>query len=146
VDKWVIGGAAAALLLMAKGKAAGVAVGLNAAKIERFAQAIAYAEGFNVAGSVPQRNHNPGDLKISSVPNVGRDRDGHLIFATDADGWLALRRQVEYIVSGQSSVYTLEMTIAQMAAKYAEWSGNWARNVAARLNVTEGTTLRAVLT
>ena len=31
--------------------------------VDKIAQAIAYAEGFFVTGSRPQRNHNPGDRK-----------------------------------------------------------------------------------
>lgn len=146
-NAWIIGGAAAALLLMAKGKPAAAGLVVDA-KVQRLSEAIAYAEGFYTAGSVPQRNNNPGDLKISSVPNVGADKAGHLIFKTPEDGWLALRRQIELIAQGRSGVYTkgLDTTIAEMAAKYAEWSGNWARNVSSRLGVSEGTTLRAVLT
>ena len=114
--------------------------------IRRMAEAIAYAEGFYAAGTpIPKRLNNPGDLKRSSVPNVGTDAAGHLEFATIADGWEALHRQLQLIVDGRSRVYTLDMTIAQMAAKYAEGSTQWAANVSRRLGVGDSTTLRAVL-
>lgn len=147
----MVGGAAAAVLLMARtaGSSSPAAAGaVVAAKVQRLAEAIAWAEGFYTAGSVPQRNNNPGDLKISSVASVGADKSGHLIFKTAEDGWRALRLQLELIAAGRSSVYTkgLNTTISEMASHYAEWSGNWSHNVAARLGVTEGTTLRAVLT
>jgi len=137
---WIVGvGAAAAVLLLAKR----VAPALVNPKVQAFAEAIAYAEGFR-PGTVPWRNNNPGDLKVSAVPSVGKDSQGHLIFASPEDGWRALRRQLQLIVDGQSR-FTLEMTIAEMGARYAEWSGSWSHNVASRLGVTEGTTLRAVL-
>jgi len=50
------------------------------------------------------------------------------------------------IVTGRSASFSLDMTIATMGATYAEWSGNWSRNVAAKLGVPESTTLREVLT
>lgn len=140
---WIVGGSAVAALLLMKGKAAG-GVTFNAAKIQRFAEAIAYAEGFR-PGALPWKNNNPGDIKVSSVPSVGHDAQGHLIFETPEDGWRALRLQLEMIVSGRSKVYTLDMTIKQMGAKYAEWGGNWSRNVASKLGVSEDTALRAVL-
>ena len=116
------------------------------AAIVRFAQAIAFAEGFGIPGTVPTRLHNPGDLKASSVPSVGADAQGHLRFASDADGWLALYRQLALIVAGRSRVYTLEMTIAQMGTRYAGDSANWTANVARALAVPPTTTLREMLT
>jgi hypothetical protein len=138
-----MGAAAAAVLLMAGKQNPSAAV--NPAKVQRFAEAIARAEGWNVSGSRPRRNHNPGNVKVSAIPSVGKDADGHLIFGSDEDGWAALRRQVELIITGRSR-YSLDNTIAELAKGYAEWSGNWARNVSSALGVTEGTTLRAVLT
>ena len=116
-------------------------------QVQRFAQAIAWAEGYysRNAQVIPRKNHNPGDLKLSSVPNVGSDAQGHLIFATDGDGWEALHRQVQLIVDGRSLVYNLNMTIAEMGAKYAEGSANWTANVCKQLRVPADTVLREVL-
>lgn len=138
---WIVGGAAALVFAM-KGKAGDGYVSVE--KVQRFAEAIAYAEGYR-PGTLPYKNNNPGDLKASDVANVGKDAAGHLIFATPEDGWRALRLQVEKIILGRSR-YTLDMTIAELAAGYAQWAGNWSSNVAAKLGVTETTTLRAVLT
>lgn len=139
----MVGGvAAAALLLMAK--KAGGAPSVNADRVQRFAEAIAYAEGYR-PGTLPYRNNNPGDLKVSAVPSVGKDAQGHLIFATPEDGWRALRRQIEIIIEGRSSVYTLDMTIKAMGEKYAEWASNWSSNVAGKLGVSESVSLRSVL-
>lgn len=126
--------------------------------IRSFADAVAFAEGFYASAStIPRRLNNPGDLKISSVPSMGADAQGHLRFATLEMGWEALHRQLYLIVSGRSNVYNglaadlglesaLDLTIAQMATKYAEGSANWARNVADRLGVPVSTALRVVLT
>jgi hypothetical protein len=113
--------------------------------IRRMARAIAYAEGHGLANAIPTRLNNPGDLKASSVPAIGRDDAGHLQFATLEDGWLALYRQLYLIVTGRSRVYTLDMTIAEMGARYAEGSGNWVKNVSARLAMSPDTPLRDVL-
>ena len=61
----------------------------------RLAQLIATEEGFFKSGSLPARNHNPGDLRHSphsehdpSAPNaIGR-------IDSDADGWDDLERQL----------------------------------------------------
>ncbi|OFW99444.1 MAG: hypothetical protein A3E78_04280 [Alphaproteobacteria bacterium RIFCSPHIGHO2_12_FULL_63_12] len=115
-------------------------------QIRRFADAIAYAEGFYAAGNpIPRRLNNPGDLKASAVPSIGKDASGHLEFATIADGWEALHRQLWLIVVGKSRVYTLDMTLEQMGAKYAE-GPTWASNVAQRLGCGRTATLRSLLT
>lgn len=57
------------------------------------AQAIARFEGYNVAGSVAQRNNNPGNLR-AGVGQVGTDAGGYAVFATSADGWNALENQI----------------------------------------------------
>lgn len=115
------------------------------AKVLAFARAVARAEGFGVAGAVPTRLNNPGDLKASSVASIGRDASGHLQFANLVDGWTALYRQVQLIIDGHSRNYTLDMTINEMAAKYAESNVHWARNVAGALNVPASTRLREIL-
>lgn len=115
------------------------------APVVRFARAIAAAEGFGIVGAIPTRQHNPGNLKTSSVPSIGADTQGHLIFATDADGWLALYRQIALIVSGRSRYYSLDMTLADMGARYAGDSAAWTANVARGLGVSPGATLREIL-
>ena len=59
--------------------------------IDSIAAAIARMEGFFKSGSIAQRNHNPGNLRAwGKLPIVG----GYAQFATDEDGWRALRRQI----------------------------------------------------
>jgi hypothetical protein len=113
--------------------------------IKRFAQAIAKAEGFYVAGSIPQRANNPGDLKMINWdgPTLG---EGISVFQSVDAGWSALYRQLYLILSGQSGVYNLDMTIAQMGAKWtATQQSAWASNVAGYLAVSPSTPLWSVL-
>ncbi len=61
------------------------------ALIQAIAQAIATMEGFFTAGSVAQRNNNPGNLRSwGSTPTVG----GYARFATVEEGWQALYDQI----------------------------------------------------
>jgi hypothetical protein len=64
--------------------------------MSKLAQLIAQEEGFNVPGSVPNRDNNPGDLRHSphsfhttAAPNAIGQID------TVADGWADLERQLE---------------------------------------------------
>jgi hypothetical protein len=109
-------------------------------------KAIARAEGFYQAGSIPQRAHNPGDLKVPgwTGPTLG---EGISVFDSDAAGFEALNRQLYLILTGQSGVYNLDMTIATMAQK---WTGNdnadsWARNVAGFVGADPSAPLWSVL-
>lgn len=62
------------------------------------AQAIARFEGFYTAGSVAQRNHNPGNLRAGPRA-ISKDSRGYAIYASDADGWADLERQVDLNIS-----------------------------------------------
>jgi hypothetical protein len=116
------------------------------ASIIQLGQAIARAEGFYIAGSIPQRAHNPGDLKVPnwSGPTLG---EGISVFASDSAGWAALNKQLYAILTGRSSVYSLDDTIASMSRK---WTGGdnadtWARNVAGFVTHSTDDPLWAVL-
>lgn len=107
-----------------------------------FADAIAWAEGYYVPGSRPNRNNNPGDLTVDTI-GKGTGKDGpYIIYGTAADGWAALRRQVELMFTGQSRYYKPNMTIAQVASRYTTTEQSaWASNVASRLGVSVQTRL-----
>lgn len=110
-----------------------------------FAKSIGRQEGFGVPGARPTRNHNPGNL--TGRMWTGRvDAQGFAVFASDADGWDALYRQLQLIANGRSHVYTPQMTIAQMAAKYSPKPDpmTWADNVSAFSGFTPETTLDTV--
>jgi hypothetical protein len=115
------------------------------AVISRIADAIAFAEGFFVAGSRPRRNNNPGDLeKDLTGKAVGRD-GSYAVYATPEDGQEALERQVKLMFGG-SHVYSPDMSIAEVARHYTSTEQDvWARNVAARLGVTVDTKLADLL-
>jgi hypothetical protein len=111
---------------------------ISQALIEKFAQAIAHAEGFFVSNSVPNRSQNPGDLAEgdigSGIIQTGGPNGAKItIFPSLTDGWAALYRQVRRMLSGASDVYTLDMTMEQVAMKYSG-DPNWATNVCAFLS------------
>src|SRR5689334_12326849 len=93
--------------------------------ILKFSRAIAKEEGFFVPNSVPQRAHNPGDLTdegdvgFGTVETKGPHGAKITIYGTDADGWAALYRKVRRMLSGASHTYTLDMTVMEVALKWA---------------------------
>jgi hypothetical protein len=97
-----------------------------------FSAAIEFAEGFNVPGSKPQRQNNPGDIS-----GVG----GILSFPTLQDGFNALYNQVLMMFNNTSTHYNSGMSIAQIGSIYAGGDPNWGINVASYLGVDPTTTL-----
>lgn len=102
-----------------------------------FAKAIARAEGFYLANTLPARNHNPGALRLYG--------EEHTItyFPDDVAGWRALVAQLRLIYDRRSSWYSPETTLHEMGMT---WTGNdrpdaWTRIVAGRLGVSDQTTL-----
>jgi hypothetical protein len=113
--------------------------------IKRVAEAIAKQEGFYVAGSIPQRAHNPGDLKIPGWTGATLG-SGISVFDSDGAGWTALYRQLWLILTGDSARYNLDMSIDDMARTWtATQQSAWAANVAGYLGVDTNTKLWAVL-
>jgi hypothetical protein len=112
--------------------------------IQRFGQAIARQEGFYVTGSVPQRANNPGDLKIPNMPTL--PGTSITLFPSADAGWSALYRQLMLILSGQSSYYHPDMTIAEMGRVWTTTEQvPWSTNVSAFLGVPTSTPLWQVL-
>lgn len=108
-------------------------------KIRRIADAIALAEGYGVPGAIPTVRNNPGNIRDT--------RTGEIItYASPAEGWAALYRQVTMMLTGESRYYKPTMTIAEVAKTYTGEAAymNWARNVALHLGVTVDTTLQDV--
>jgi hypothetical protein len=86
---------------------------LNPLADSKLADAIAHQEGFYVAGSLPQRNNNPGDLRHGNAevhPDNQPDAVGS--FATPELGWAALNRQLRIDASRN-------WTVAQLIESYA---------------------------
>lgn len=100
-------------------------------RVKRIALAIANQEGFNVPGSVAQRNHNPGNLTNLS--------GAFQVFVTDSEGWEALYRYVERMLSGEG-LYPAGITIEEASRIYTgTQQQEWAANVAAYLGVSINT-------
>jgi len=124
---------------------------LLSAAIDLFAEGIALAEGFFVAGSRADRNHNPGNL-TRDITNTAIGTDGmFMVYANDNDGWAALRKQVELILTNASGIYNSQMTLRQIAQKYASTSTpddqlNWAVNVASKLGIDIDTPVSTLIT
>jgi hypothetical protein len=116
--------------------------GVRYQKVEGGWQKVSSASGANR----PQRNNNPGNLKSGGVADqlaIGTDEQGHLVFASAADGARALRMDIEAKVSGNSRHVGPNPTIAQLGAVYAE-DGNWANKVAGYLGVSPATRTSAI--
>jgi hypothetical protein len=123
-------------------------------RAKAFAQAIAHQEGFYVFGSIPHRANNPGDLVIPGWTGLSLGRERISVLKSDSieepfppdGGWFRLLHELWLIESGRSHVYTLDMTILEMAHKWTDTQqDDWARNVAGQLGVPPETTLRQVL-
>jgi hypothetical protein len=122
------------------------------AKVATVAQAIAYAEGFYARGkheghSLPHVLNNPGSLKKPALAatNLPTWKDtGLVMFPNEQMGWDALKYQVRLMLTGHSSVYHLNDTIAAVASKYADGDANWGVNVARTLHVEPRMTLAEI--
>jgi hypothetical protein len=115
-------------------------------KIEAFAHGIAMTEGYFLKGTLPNRYHNPGDLKYMAKGEkypgqVGIGKGGHIIFRNSAAGYSALYRQIDKMLTGESKYYKQEMTILQVGKLYAQNYRLWAKNLAKNLGVKPSTTL-----
>jgi hypothetical protein len=62
--------------------------------VTAMALAMATFEGFNTAGTLAQRNNNPGNLRAGPGA-IGTDATGYAIFATVDAGWAALYNQIQ---------------------------------------------------
>lgn len=76
------------------GAAGGGAAPAGAVTPTPLAQAIATFEGFDKAGSVAQRNNNPGNLR-SGPGQTGTDKNGYAIFPDLNTGWAALHDLIQ---------------------------------------------------
>jgi hypothetical protein len=100
--------------------------------------AIAFAEGYNVAGSNPLRLNNPGDISDGSTKYGSESHSGSSVtsFPDPDTGWSWLYAKVANIVGGGSQVYSRDWTWDQIAQKWAgNWSA-WSNNVTSYLGVS----------
>jgi hypothetical protein len=117
---------------------------------DKLAKAIALAEGFYAADSLPSRINNPGDLELGDrgfgthnkkTGYAKADIAGDI--ADKTDGFSALRRECRAILTGASSIYHVNFTFAAIALK---WTGNdnpgaWCKIVTEKLNLNPMTTI-----
>ena len=109
-------------------------------------------------GNRPQRNNNPGNVKVGGLGDKyakkgpdGKpmtDDQGHLIFATAEDGARAIRADINAKLSGNSPAAQRKLgrqikTLADLNAVYAE-DPNWKNNVAAFAGVSPDTNVNEI--
>jgi hypothetical protein len=138
----------AVALLIAAASTVGHAQGPDTGKVNDLATAISHAEGFGKRCTIPSRYHNPGDLKArqGSTPLPGQVRIGkasHIVFKDDEAGKAALRDYIAKMMDGRSRHFHADMTLNQVARRYAENWRPWVKIVARELGVPPKTTLRA---
>lgn len=106
-------------------------------------RAIALAEGYNVAGSVPARLNNPGDLSDGMNAFGAEYHSGSNVtkFPTAVTGWSWLYAKLRNALTGQSSVYSGNMTWREIGRKWAGNSDAWTNNVSTALGVSPDSTL-----
>jgi hypothetical protein len=112
----------------------------GASPVHDFAKAIARTEGFYVRGTVPNRFHNPGDIRsfakgVRYPGQIGTSPHGYVIFKSDHWGWMALENQIQKVIDGTSTKYTQEMSFAQIAKVYAQ-DKRWGVTVCKILRIT----------
>jgi len=94
-----------------------------------FVEAIARQEGWLVAGSRAQRNHNPGNIRFGSFAYRhgarSQDDQGFAIFPTDLQGFQALRELLEAHYAGM----TLAQAIGKYAPEFENDTGTYIKNV-----------------
>lgn len=106
-------------------------------------RAIAFAEGYNVAGSVPARLNNPGDLSDGMQTFGSEFHSGSNVtkFPTAVTGWTWLYAKLRNAITGVSSVYSGDMSWRDIGRKWAGNSDAWTNNVTTALGVSPDSTL-----
>lgn len=93
--------------------------------MSKLAHLIAQEEGFNVHGSLPQRDNNPGDLRHS--PHSFHSGDPNAIGRIDTpeDGWADLERQLELFAQRgltlQEAIYAFAPPSENDTERYLEY-------------------------
>jgi hypothetical protein len=108
------------------------------AKVEQVATAIARTEGFFKKGTLPNRLHNPGDIKSlrrDAYPGQTGLYHGYVVFKNDKAGWRVLENQITAIVLDESKEYTRSMTFGEIAKVYAA-SPQWPKTFCKILQIS----------
>jgi hypothetical protein len=123
--------------LMLLGTCSGLSVE-QLAKVEQVATAIARTEGFFKKGTLPNRLHNPGDIKSlrrDAYPGQTGLYHGYVVFRNDRAGWRVLENQIIAVVTDESKEYKRSMTFGQIAKVYAA-SPQWPKTFCKILRVS----------
>lgn len=107
-------------------------------------RAIAIAEGYNIAGSVPAIFNNPGDLSDGKDTYGSQFHSGSNVttFPDATTGWSWLYTKLNNAVNGVSKVYNVSMSWREIGAKWAPPNADvWAQNVAGSLGVDPDSSL-----
>jgi hypothetical protein len=114
-------------------------------KVKKIAEAFAKAEGFGTPGALPTRAHNPGDLELGDIGNGVIN--SKTVFASDQDGWNALYKQVQLMLSGGSAYYSPSDSWRSVANTWtgADNANAWANIVAQHLGVNPDSAMQEYL-
>lgn len=107
-------------------------------------RAIANQEGASIAGTVPDRLNNPGDISDGSLTFGAEFHSGSSVthFPNKDTGWQWLYDKIKNAASGSSIVYRPSMDFYDIGAIWAPPNANsWAEGVAYFLGVDPSTTL-----
>ena len=101
-------------------------------------------------GTLPSRNHNPGDLTVDVNGTGSGSSGGFVVYPDDATGFAALDYQVNEWINGTSANASSASTIADISQFYTTDSppgaqANWASTVASTLGVTPDYTLATIV-
>jgi hypothetical protein len=96
-------------------------------------------------GTLPSRNHNPGDLTVDVNGTGSGTSGGFIIYPSDAVGYAALVYQVNEWLNGTSANAGPNSTISDVSQFYTTTDqAAWANNVASTLGVSVDTQLSAI--
>lgn len=81
--------------------------------MSKLARVMAQEEGFYVAGSVPNRDHNPLDLRHSpNSSHAGEGSNDIGIIDNDTDGWADADRQLQLYAARNMTLRQMVYTLA----------------------------------
>jgi hypothetical protein len=111
-----------------------------------FARAISVKEGFGTPGTIPTQANNPGALELGNIGyGTLKAANGQRItvFRTQADGWKALNKQLNLILSGKSPKYpnAQNMTLSEFGKTYSGGEAKYGADIADALGIDPSTTL-----
>lgn len=118
----------------------------NLQALQPLSSAIGNAEGFGVAGAIPTRANNPGDLELGDL-GYGTLGNGISIFPDAASGQNALTGFLANILGGGNPNYSPNMSLSQFGDVYvngpnggtSQGSQDWTANLAKSLGVPANT-------